>query len=149
MFFLLCGNWKTLVFTKAYRYSEGFSNRNVPAFFQRTFSKEVRFLRYFHNNSTTVMPKFKIKIYTSEIFLTNLLFFDCVLWLYHTFLYQWLFLINSESLWKNIFHVSKLDFYSTIIMFWQIEIVFIKWEQIHREPDGTYINNDYINVVIL
>ena len=39
--------------------------------------------------------------------------------------------------------------FCTIIMFWQIEIVFIKWEQIHRERDGTYINNDYINVVIL
>ena len=35
-------------------------------------------------------------------------------------------------------------------MLLQIEIIFVKWEQNHRWPDGIYyINNGYINVVIL
>ena len=33
-------------------------------------------------------------------------------------------------------------------MFLQIEKVFIKSEQNHRWPDGTYINNDYMNLRI-
>ena len=52
MFFILCDNWKTLFFIKVYRYSEGFSNRQVARFFERSVLKEVRILRYLHNTVT-------------------------------------------------------------------------------------------------
>ena len=74
-FFIVCGNWKGLLFAKVYRHSEGFSNRHVAAFFEITFSKEVRILHISTHNSTTLIPKFKNKVYTCEIFLTNLIVF--------------------------------------------------------------------------
>ena len=50
MFLILCNELKTRVFVKAYRYFEGFSNRHVAAFFERSFLKDVCILRYPHNN---------------------------------------------------------------------------------------------------
>ena len=40
------------------RYSEGFSNRHVVALlFENSVLKEVRILRYLHNNSTMLIQK--------------------------------------------------------------------------------------------
>ena len=41
--------------------------------------------------------------------------------------------------------MSKHNFYITTFMFLQIEMIFIKWEQNHRWPNGADINNDYIS----
>ena len=41
IFFILCDNWKTLLFITVYRYS---SNRHVVAFFEASVLKEVRIL---------------------------------------------------------------------------------------------------------
>ena len=51
-----------------YRCSEGFSNHHVAAFFERSVLKEVRMLRYLHNNSTMLIPKFKNKIKLQVLF---------------------------------------------------------------------------------
>ena len=59
------------------RYSEGFSNRHVVALlFENSVLKEVRILRYLHNNSTMLIQKFKNKL---AKFRQVLLFFDFVL----------------------------------------------------------------------
>ena len=65
-------------------------------------------------------------------------------------------------LWKHVFLLTfiktKLNTTSMLLQILQIEIVLsfykyckytIKSEQNHRCPDGTYIKNDSINVVIL
>ena len=57
MFLILCGNWTTLFSVKVYRYSEGFPNRHVVAFFEISVLKEVRILRYFDSNSTVEIPE--------------------------------------------------------------------------------------------
>ena len=64
MFFILCDNWKTLVFTKVSCPSECFWNYHFAAFFERSTLKEICSLRYFHNNITMVMPKFKNEVCT-------------------------------------------------------------------------------------
>ena len=55
---------------KVYLFFEGFSNDHAHVFFERSILKEVRILRYFHNNIKVVMPKFKNKVYA----LTNFIF---------------------------------------------------------------------------
>ena len=47
------------------------------------------------------------------------------------------------------YYVSKPNFVILFKIFLQEEVPFIKWEQNHRWPDGTYIKNDYTNIVIL
>ena len=97
-FFILCDNWKTLFFTKVCRYSESFSNHHAAVFLERSISKEVYVLRYLHNNSTMLVPKFKNQVYcTCKISIINLKF----LILFQIFLYKW-FLINSKPLWKML-----------------------------------------------
>ena len=61
MFFALFDNWKTLFFMKVYRCSEGFSNSHSVGDFELSVSKEVCILRYFHNNSMTLIAKFQNK----------------------------------------------------------------------------------------
>ena len=72
--FILSDNWKTLFFIKVYRYSEGFSNHQVAAFLGRSVLKEVSVLLYLYNNSTMLMRKFKIKVYTCQNALTDPIF---------------------------------------------------------------------------
>ena len=140
MFFILCDNWKTLFFKKVYRYSEDFSNHHAAAFL-RSISKEVRILRYLHNSSTILTPNFKNKVYKSgKISLTNLIFW-LPLWLFHIFLHKW-FLINSKPLWKHVFTNTCQN-----RIFINRKSFFLKSE--HWWPDGTFINNDYRNAVIL
>ena len=64
-FFIPYGRWKAPFFIKVYRYSEGFSNRNVVTFFETSFLKEVRILRYVHNNNS--IPKFQNKFLPQRI----------------------------------------------------------------------------------
>ena len=68
MFFILCDNWKTLVFTKVSCPSECFWNYHFAAFFERSTLKEIRSLRYFHNNISMVIPKFKNEVCTCYMF---------------------------------------------------------------------------------
>ena len=67
-------NWETIFLVKVYRYSEDFSNHQVPAFFERRVLKEVRVLLYLHNNTTMLIQKFKNKVCTCKISLSNLVF---------------------------------------------------------------------------
>ena len=62
IFLIICGIWKTLFFIKPYRYSESYSNRHITAFFERNVLNKVRILRYLHNNSTVLIPKFENKV---------------------------------------------------------------------------------------
>ena len=73
-FFILCDNWKAIFFIWVYRYSEGFSNRYVAMFFERSVLKEVRVLQYLYNSGTMVTPNFRNKFYTCKYSLTNLIF---------------------------------------------------------------------------
>ena len=85
MCFILCDNWKILFFKKVYRYSEGFADHHAAVFLEKSISKEVRILRYIHNNSTMLIPKFKNQVYyTCEISIINLNF----LILFQIFLYK-------------------------------------------------------------
>ena len=59
---------------KVYHYSEDFSNRHAAAFFERSVLKEIRVLLYLHNNSVMLRQKFKNKVYSCKISLTNLIF---------------------------------------------------------------------------
>ena len=68
LFYVITGRHYFL--QKVYLFSEGFSDNHAPVFFERSILKEVRILRYFHNNITVVIPKFKNKVYA----LTNLTF---------------------------------------------------------------------------
>ena len=43
IFFILYDNWKTLFFIKDYSYCEGFSNRHLPALFERSVLKRSIF----------------------------------------------------------------------------------------------------------
>ena len=42
-------------FIKVYRYPEGFCNRRVATFFEKSVLKETHFLRFLYNSSTTVI----------------------------------------------------------------------------------------------
>ena len=98
MFFILCDNWKTLLFIKVHRYSEGFSSRNVAAFFRRSILKEVRILRYLHNtvtvNANTKVQKFTFKLLLYKFPWLNLFFWLCFVTVPHFLLNR--FLINSK-----------------------------------------------------
>ena len=67
MFFILCDNCKTLLLLKVYRYLEIFLNAMLLFFFwSQRFQRSPYFIRYPHNSSTMLIPKFQNKAdYTS------------------------------------------------------------------------------------
>ena len=129
---------------------------------KRSASYVFRFCIHLHNNSTMLIPKFKNKVYTCSVSLTNFIF-----WLRFVtvppFFYKWFYLINSKPPRNHVFslicvrffiiqllyqllfrHISKHRFIfrhrfgkvyiilSNLFLF-QIGIVLKKWEQ-HRYP---------------
>ena len=58
MFFILCDNWKTLLFVKVYRYSETFEPPCCCFLWSQCFKRSLYFMRYLHNNNMMLIPKF-------------------------------------------------------------------------------------------
>ena len=90
MFFVPYENWKTLFFLKFCRYCEIFST-NILSFRETSVLKEVRILRYLHNN-TNPNAKFQNKAivyYTNTDLKDFRSFFTLfILWLFRTSLYK-------------------------------------------------------------
>ena len=61
MFFLVCDNWKTLLFVKVYRYSETFEASCCCFLWSQCFERSPYFMRYLHNNSMMLISKFQSK----------------------------------------------------------------------------------------
>ena len=115
MFFVPCDNWKTLFFLKVCRYCEIFSTAILSFSLKQVFLKEIRILRYLHNNSVVLilMPSFE-KIYpilylymleklsyVADFFIT---FFTLLTFLtvpHFNLKNSFFFLKNSKQIWKH------------------------------------------------
>ena len=112
MFFVPFDNCRPLFFLKVCRYCEVFSTIILSFCLKQVFWKKSIF--YLHSNSAVLilMLSSKIKLlYTillqnwktfADFFMIKL-FTLFSLWLSHTFLYKWVFLKNSEHLWRHVF----------------------------------------------
>ena len=103
------------IFSKSLSLLWDLFNRHFAFFFETSVLKEVRILRYLHNNSAVLilMLSYKIKlsytifIHTWKTFIADF-FYDKIFYtLYfitvHTFLFNWVFLKNSKHFWKHVF----------------------------------------------
>ena len=61
MFFIPCNNWKTLLFTKVYRYSDMFLTTPLLLSLRPVLWKSPFFMRYLHNNSMMLTREFQTK----------------------------------------------------------------------------------------
>ena len=138
MFFIPCGNWKTLFLWKFVVNLRFFSTDILFFFFQASLERAPHFTLSPQQqlNANTKVPKWNSSISYLLHFLTAFNFWIpsiqyFVLWSFHIFNWEW----NVLKKLKTIFVVC---FYSTILMF--LQIVFPKWEQYHGAR-GTYKND--------
>ena len=115
IFFVPCDNWKKLFFLKVCRYCEIFLTAILSFSLKQVFLKEIRILRYLHNNSVVLilMPSFE-KIYpilylymleklsyVADFFIT---FFTLLTFLtvpHFNLKNSFFFLKNSKQIWKH------------------------------------------------
>ena len=61
MFFILCGNWKTLFFKKVYRYIKNVLTAMLLLSLKSVFEGSSYFIRYHPSNFTMLIPNFQNK----------------------------------------------------------------------------------------
>ena len=108
MFFVLCDNWKAILFVKVYRYS-GTSEAPYCCFrWSQCFERSPYFIRYLHNSNMMLIPK-----QSSKVKLIKLLNFRNSFYFCHSFidfsLEMKFFFINSKHLWKHVFMTQLLN----------------------------------------
>ena len=100
-FFILSNSWKA-IFCKGLSLLWSLFRQPCWCAPWRNVSKEARILRYPHNNITILIPKFKHKVNTCKLSLTNLIFRLRFLTAPH-FSLKMTSLINSKPLRKHVF----------------------------------------------
>ena len=67
--FIPYDKWKIFFFIKVYCYLKVFLNTHIVTFFEASILKELSILRFLHNNSAMLIPKFQNKAVVSYIIL--------------------------------------------------------------------------------